>query len=196
MAKNIVAFFGVNGVGKTIISRTITALFSEVRYISGSGLLMKALGDVTRDTLEKISHSEKMRILEPAFRVAFEACSSARFGALDSHLVVPVRRDGTVMLENIWSQSYAPYITKAYMIVADPKDILARRVKDAQQNGRKRDLNLVHIERDQETNLRVFEEVVQPMCGSRIIYNGCHDLDETIAAVKTELSETFENWVP
>ncbi|MDO8579364.1 MAG: AAA family ATPase [bacterium] len=191
MAKNIVAFFGVNGVGKTTIAHAISALSSEVRYISGSGLLMKAFGDVTRETLERISHSEKMRIMEPTFQAAFEICSGARFAVLDSHLVVPIRRDGTVLLENIWSQNYTPYIERAYMIIAPPKEILERRVKDAEQDGRKRDIDISHIERDQETNIRIFEEVVQPICYSQVIHNGSNDLCEAVTAIKKELFAVF-----
>lgn len=191
MAKNIIAFFGVNGVGKTTIARTVSALFPDTHYISGSGLLMQALGNVTRETLERISPSEKMAILRPAFRSAFDACASARFAVLDSHLVVPIRRNGTVFLETIWWEDHPLYIQRVYIVVAHPKAILERRMKDAQQDTRKRDLDLSHIERDQEINLRIFEEIVRPYCRCQVIHNDNLRIHEVIGAIREELIATF-----
>lgn len=189
MAKNAVVFFGVSGVGKTTIAQAISARHSGARYISGSNILLAALGGIPREQLEQISYSNKLSLVVPALQTALQEHSSADFILLDSHLVAFARRGSGMVCESLWSDLYAPYIARAYMIVAPPRDIFSRRVQDV--NLRHRDINLPNIISDQVEHLRVFAQTFDVSFRPSIVNNRAGRLESVIAGVDRQILEAF-----
>ncbi len=187
MKKNVIVFFGINGVGKSTLVKKIVDDYPIIKSMSGSEILMKAFGGVNRQQLEIISPEEKLRMIEFACIEAFERYQQAKYCLLDTHLVVPIRKAGTLILENMWSIKYLPYIQKAYLMIGDPQEILERRIRDESVIGRKRDLNIANIISDQEINLMVFKELIVPNLDSEIIISKNGLVSEGVHVVASKL---------
>lgn len=187
MRKNVVVFFGINGVGKSTLVNEIVVGHPIIKRISGSETLMTAFGGISREQLELLSSEEKLRMIEFACIEAFERYQQAKYCLLDTHLVVPIRKAGTLILENMWSVKYLPYIQKAYLMIGDPQEILERRICDENTIGRKRDLNIANIISDQEINLMVFKELIVPRIDSEIIMSKNGLVNEGVYAVTSKL---------
>ena len=183
MKRNVVVLFGINGVGKSTIASALQRVVAGSVTLSGSELLMRAFKGLDRSQLEVLSPEEKMRMLEPAFLDGFHHHKRAPLVILDTHLVVPIRKDGRFILENVWSEQFAPHVKSVFFVLSKPREILERRIRDAATTGRKRDLDIDHIRRDQEINLSVFEETFSPAGESLLIQNKEHELDRTVASL-------------
>lgn len=187
MSRNVVMLVGINGVGKSMLAKMLHDSLSDSFLIAASEVLMQLFGGVSRDILERLSPDEKMRMMEPAFIELFEHNKLSRFILFDTHLIVPIRKEGTIVFENIWSSKYLPYINRAYFITSNPQDIFNRRVSDYQKTGRKRDIDLDNIKRDQHVNLCVFEEIICPAVKSKIVTNKDGNPQYAFSVIKNEL---------
>ena len=187
MSRNVVMLVGINGVGKSMLAKMLHDSLSDSFLIAASEVLMQLFGGVSRDILERLSPDEKMRMMEPAFIELFEHNKLSRFILFDTHLIVPIRKEGTIVFENIWSSKYLPYINRAYFITSNAQDILNRRVSDYQKTGRKRDIDLDNIKRDQHVNLCVFEEIICSAVTSKIVTNKDGNPQYAFSVIKNEL---------
>jgi len=186
LKNNVFVLFGINGVGKSTIARALAERVPDSAALSGSELLMRAFRGLDRYQLEILSPEEKMRLLVPAFLQAFEQHASARRIILDTHLVVPIRKSGRLVLENVWSDAFMPHVGSAFFVSSGPEEILRRRVRDYRATGRQRDADIDHIRRDQEINLRVFEETFASFASSSktsVIMNEELRLDDTVRLI-------------
>lgn len=184
MNKNLFVLFGVNGVGKSTIASNLGALKTDSVTLSGSELLMDAFRGLNRFQLEGLSPEEKMHMLEPAFLEAFQRNNGKRFVILDTHLVVTIRKSGKLVLENVWSERFIPLTAHVFFVSSDPLEILQRRIRDSEISGRKRDLNMEHVRRDQEINLSVFEETFATTAiPSTIVTNEESRLSEVVESI-------------
>jgi adenylate kinase len=182
--QNLIVLFGVNGVGKSTIANRLGALMVNSVALSGSELLMSAFKGLDRLQLEVLSPEEKMRMLEPAFLEAFQRSDGEQFVILDTHLVVPIRKNGKLVLENVWSEQFMPYMAHVFYISSDPSEILQRRIRDSEISGRNRDLNIEHIRRDQEINVSVFEETfIATTMSSAVVTNEESRLNEVVESI-------------
>ena len=171
---------GVNGVGKSTVANALATSIPDATVISGSSVLMEAFGGLTRSQLERLSPEEKMRLMVPAVLDAFERHRSAPAVLFDTHLVVTIRASGRLVLENIWSDAYRPYLRHLLFLMGEPKDIRDRRLRDFELTGRKRDAALEHIMRDQEVNLAVFQELAAHGLPASQIFNEENGLAGTV----------------
>lgn len=184
MRPNVMMLLGINGVGKSTLTKKVRQTVPECAAISGSETLMKAFGGADRVRLEAMSAGEKMRMMEPAFLDAFERCRNAPSAILDTHLVVPIRCGRVELFENIWSDLYAPYIRSAIFVAGDPKQIRERRIRDELETGRKRDTDIRNIRVDQAMNLRAFDDLASSI-RSWVVVND--DLEETARIIISRL---------
>lgn len=188
MNKNVVVLLGINGVGKSTIARRLECALPGSVTVSGSAVLMDSFGGVNRQNLERLSAGEKMRVMEPALLEAFERHQAANHIILDTHLVVPIRKSGNLVLENVWSEKYVPYVRQVFFIISDPREIMDRRIRDFESTGRQRDVDLVHISRDQDINRIVFEEIVRPVLQCTVVTNGERGLDRAVGFILQHLA--------
>lgn len=183
MKKNIIVLFGVNGVGKSSVSRLLCEEIGDSVTLSGSELLIRSFKGLGRDQLELLSPEEKMRMLEPAFLGAFQRSRHATRIILDTHLVVPIRKNGRLVLENVWPGAFTPCVERAFLLVSDPKEILQRRKRDADQTGRVRELDAEHIRTDQEINSSVFAETFTAAGVPHVVHNAESRMKETVTSI-------------
>lgn len=111
---------------------------------------------------------------------------------LDTHLVVPIRKDSAVLYEDIWSNEYTSHVTSMAMLTADPESVRRWRLEDELATGRKRNTDTDAITADQEVNITRFKRLYtdgQLPSSSSIIenQNGC--MDETRLAVERVFKE-------
>ncbi len=178
---------GINGVGKSTIAEKLICRVPGSVALSGSKILMTIFGGVSREELEKLSATEKMSMMELAFVEIFERHSTSQLVVLDTHLVVPIRKSGTLVLENIWSPRYAPYVRSVCFICASPGDIRQRRLTDERLTGRARDTNLGNIRSDQDLNLASFEEIIVPDFESMILQNANGQVDLVVDRIAEDI---------
>lgn len=156
--RNVIAFFGVNGVGKSVLADTLNKAITDSICVQASSVLRDAFG-VDRQALEKMSLEIKMSAKIPALIKEFNKAAESKCILLDMHLIVSIRRNETIVYEDVWANTFFPYILKAYFIFAEPQTILERRKTDMERTGRKRNISIVDIAVDQEINLKKFHEL-------------------------------------
>jgi len=188
LKQNVIALFGINGVGKSTIAHALhETIFGSV-MLSGSELLMHSFKGLNREQLEMLSPEEKMRMLESAFLDAFEQNREAKLIILDTHLVVTIRKNGKLILENVWSERFSPYSNFVFFISSNPMEILQRRMRDSRISGRRRDLDVEHIRVDQTINLSVFEETFSETKKSHVIPNEESHMEDTVTSIRRAIS--------
>lgn len=173
--EGVYMFMGVNGVGKSTLTDMIGAAFPDALTIHASKELRRILGVATREELEELSPEEKLsRRTTHLLDLFRQAHVDHRLVLLDTHLLVPIRKGESVRYENTWSDEYTDYVSGAYMLTADPKNIKDWRELDTTTTGRKRDLSVENIELDQQLNVSEFAALVDRGAlpeGSQVIEN-------------------------
>lgn len=152
--RNLDCIVGINGGGKTSISRAF-ALASGVEYLSASGLLKKYYQVPTSADLERFSQNElNLKFAELVLDLV-DANPDKRF-ILDTHAIV-FREDGTK--DETFPTELYPYIKAIVDIIADPEKIIERVVSDREKGVRNRSLNLPDLikQRIEESSARARE---------------------------------------
>lgn len=170
MAKKIIWFFGINGVGKSSLIRKILEQSDGLKTQAIFQTLMDVIGVSSRSELEKIEAVVKYELLEKALlKKVMIFDSSLEYVLIDCHLMVPIRKNGLVYYECMWSNKFINFSHSVYMLTADPYEILRRRTIDKDLSGRERDLNLENIHRDQETNKIMLNSLLKPILPTTIL---------------------------
>jgi adenylate kinase len=152
---------GINGVGKSTIVNAIASHNSGIFPIHASAELRDLFGGVSHEELESMTPEQKLARMAVRFTELFtQARDEKKVALLDTHILVPIRRNNVTQYEDIWAEEYRKWIGQAAMLIADPVDILTWRADDEIKTGRVRDLSLDHIDIDQRLNLRRFSELV------------------------------------
>lgn len=168
--KKVIWFFGVNGVGKTSLIKEILERTNRTRIQAFFQTLMDVTGVLSRFELENMRAVVKYDLLEKALLKKFNAIkSTTEYVLIDSHLMVPIRNMGLVHYECMWSNRFINFSNRAYMLIADPYEILKRRVMNEKLSGRKRDLNLENVNQDQETNKIMLDSLLKPILPTVIL---------------------------
>lgn len=151
---------GVNGVGKSTIVDQIAATSSEVIPMHASKELSALFGGITREEMESLRPEDKLAKMVMHFTAQFDnALTDNKAVLLDTHLLVPIRKENSVIYEDIWSDAYTPYVSSAVMLSAKPSDIRGWRLRDEANTGRKRNTNIVDIQSDQNQNIARFKSL-------------------------------------
>jgi adenylate kinase len=168
-------FMGVNGVGKSTLTEMIGAALPDTLTVHASQELRRMFGVATQQELEELSPDEKLsRRTTHLLEIFRRAQMDGHSVLLDTHLLVPIRKDGAVRYENTWADEYTEYVAGAYMLRADPADIRDWRELDAAATGRRRDLSIENIDADQQLNIGEFTALVDRGAlpeGSKVIEN-------------------------
>lgn len=174
-AKGVHMFMGVNGVGKSTLTEMIGAVLPDTLIVHASQELRRMFGVATQQELEELSPDEKLsRRTTHLLEIFRRAQMDGQSVLLDTHLLVPIRKNGAVRYENTWTDEYTEYVAGAYMLGADPMDIRDWRAADAATTGRKRNLSLDDIKTDQQLNIGEFTALVNRGAlpeNSRVIEN-------------------------
>lgn len=151
---------GVNGIGKSTIVDQVAATNSEVIPMHASKELSALFGGITREEMESLRPEDKLAKMVMHFTTQFDnALTDNKAVLLDTHLLVPIRKENSVIYEDIWSDAYTPYVSSAAMLSARPSDIRAWRLRDETNTGRKRNTNIVDIQSDQDQNIARFKSL-------------------------------------
>lgn len=152
---------GVNGIGKSTIVDSIAADHPETIALHASLELSKLFNGISREEMELLRPEDKLAKMVIHFTTQFEKnLEENRAVLLDTHLLVPIRKDGSVVYEDIWSDAYTPYVTSMAMLSAEPSDIRAWRLRDEAITGRKRNCDVTDIASDQDVNIARFQSLI------------------------------------
>lgn len=152
---------GVNGIGKSTIIDSITAEHPETVALHASLELSKLFNGISRDEMELLRPEDKLAKMVIHFTTQFEKnLEEDRAVLLDTHLLVPIRKNDSLVYEDIWSDAYSPYVTSMTMLSANPGDIRAWRLRDEANTGRKRNSDVADITSDQDQNIALFKSLV------------------------------------
>lgn len=153
-AKSVHMFMGVNGVGKSTLTEMIGVILPDTLTVHVSQELRRMFGVATQLELEELSPDEKLnRRTAHLLEIFRRARAEGNTVLLDTHLLVPIRKNGTVRYENTWADDFTEYTAGAYMLRADPRDIRDWREADMAATGRERNLSLEDIDTDQQLNI-------------------------------------------
>ncbi len=166
---NVLWIAGVNGVGKSTLTRHLGEFWKEPPIITCSGTLMKAFGVTERESLALFTEKEKITKLEEAALTTFEENQESEMIIFDTHLIVPIRVGTIQRVEYQWFQSHIPFIRMALLLIAEPELILSRRINDYEATGRRRDFSANNIKTDQSLNKEAFQRLVAPSVNSMVI---------------------------
>lgn len=104
MDKIVVCVFGVNGSGKTALLQAVSDLLPGVVIFRGSTILKESLGVASYETLEAMSSEEKKSALINGISVSVRNAPD-RIILVDTHLIVPIRKLGALIIEDMWDDS-------------------------------------------------------------------------------------------
>lgn len=181
--RNVIALFGINASGKTTIGERLAAMLGGAPFARSSQLLMDRLGG-SRETLECMPAKKKEETLRTALLAEFERHTSALNVVADMHLVITIR-DEQVRREHVWSAEYAPHLRAAFFLDCPPSVVLARRIKDLESSGRRRDLDIEGIAEDSRVNLAAFQACVRPHVPIATIVENLNGPDQVAQFIQT-----------
>lgn len=151
---------GINGIGKSTIVNEITEGHPEAIPLHASHELRGLFGNISREELELLTPEEKLSRMVVHFTTIFDRnLNDKKAVILDTHLVVPIRKDSSVLYEDIWSNEYVSYVTSMAMLSADPGSVRQWRLGDELATGRKRNTDIDAITADQEINIAKFKRL-------------------------------------
>lgn len=179
---------GINGIGKSTVVDAIAHDNPETIPLHASHELRKLFGDISREELELLTPEEKLSRMVVHFTTIFDqGLNDNQAVIMDTHLLVPIRKDNDVTYEDIWSHEYAPYVSSMAMLSADPTAVRGWRLEDERATGRKRNTDIFAIAADQEMNIARFKMLYADgrlPNSSSVVENQSGQLDETRAAVE------------
>ena len=185
---------GINGTGKSTVVDMIAERKPETVPLHASIELSKLFNGISREEMEKLDASEKLGRMVAHFTTLFEQnIDRDKAVIMDTHLLVPIRKEGEVQYEDIWAQEYREYTRSMMMLTASPDTIRGWRLSDEAATGRKRNTTLADIAADQDANVTRFEELVTEgslSSGSRVIENIDGGLDDVRLQIETAFLET------
>lgn len=184
--RNVIALFGVNGVGKSVIADTLNKSLAGSTRVRASQVLRDVFG-VDRQALETMSPEVKMSIKIPALLREFHKAAEHKFILLDMHLIIPIHQKETTIYEDVWSDMFYSYILKAYFIYAEPLSILDRRKADMKKTGRSRNVSITDIVSDQRLNLRKFYELFLDTGLGAVVDSTNRSVDEVVNKILYDL---------
>lgn len=174
---------GVNGIGKSTIIDSIASDHPETVALHASLELRQLFNGISREELEMLKPEDKLAKMVIHFTEKFErTLDEERAVLLDTHLLVPIRKERSVVYEDIWSDAYAPYVSSMVMLSAEPSDIRAWRLRDEANTGRKRNSEVTDITSDQDQNIARFQSLVSSEAiskGSQIVKNSHGSIETT-----------------
>ncbi|MEO6760900.1 MAG: hypothetical protein ABI220_00795 [Candidatus Saccharimonadales bacterium] len=151
---------GVNGIGKSTIIDAISSVHPEIVPLHASQELSKLFHGISREEMELLAPEEKLGRMVIRFTSIFERVLDANKAVmLDTHLLVPIRKDNTLVYEDIWSDEYSPYVNSMAMLTAIPESIRTWRLNDEKVTGRKRNTSTNDIALDQSVNQARFNDL-------------------------------------
>lgn len=184
--RNVIAFFGVNGVGKSAIADFLnTTLASSIR-VQASCVLRNSMG-MDRQALEETSKDIKMAVKVPAILQEFNRAIEYKYILLDTHLIIPIRQKETTIYEDVWSDAFFPYILKAYFIFAASQSILDRRVAGMNKTGRRRNMSIKDIASDQRLNLEKFNKLFFKNKIGKVVNSTNRNIEEVAREILKDL---------
>lgn len=184
---------GVNGIGKSTIVDQIAASHPEVHPMHASKELSALFGGITREEMEALKPEDKLAKMVVHFTAQFDkAIDDSRAVILDTHLLVPIRKENYVTYEDIWSDAYTPYVSSMAMLSAQPSDIRAWRLRDEAATGRKRNTDVGDIQSDQDQNIARFRrlQATGSLPGASEIINNHHG---SISLTRLAIEEVFQS---
>lgn len=127
---NVLFLFGINGVGKSTLSRALAARWPGTITVGSSEVLRAAFGGVSRKTLEQASPEAKHQVLRAALEQTFERHREAPLVICDAHLTVAISGTDGLRYERMWDPSLAEYAAAYVCVTAPVQQVIARRRSD------------------------------------------------------------------
>lgn len=187
-APGVYMLTGVNGIGKSTVVDSIAADHPEIVALHASHELSKLFNGISRSEMEMLRPEDKLAKMVVHFTTHFEkSIENDKAVILDTHLLVPIRKNMSLVYEDIWSDAYVPYISSMAMMSAEPSDIRAWRLKDEAATGRVRNTDINEITSDQDQNIARFHSLVQNKSipsQSNIVPNSHGSIETTKKAVE------------
>ncbi len=179
---------GINGTGKSTIVDMITDGRPETVPLHASIELSRLFNGISREEMECLDAEEKLARMVAHFTVQFErSLNENKAVIIDTHLLVPIRKDGNLSYEDIWAEEYRQYTHSMHMLTAAPETIRGWRLRDEAITGRQRSTRLEDISADQNANVKRFNDLVEEGSlpeGSRVIENIDGGLSEVVDQVE------------
>lgn len=170
MSKIAIGVFGVNGAGKTSLLQMVSDLLPGVMIARGSMILKEALGVASYETLEVMSSTEKKDALIKGIS-SFVQSASGQIAFVDTHLVVPIRKSGTLIVEDMWDDSMAQLFHGFVYITAPPSVVSERRRANNERALRATHSTPQMCAEDLRLNSVRWDEVSPKMLHRKVIVN-------------------------
>jgi adenylate kinase len=185
---------GVNGIGKSTVVDALTSNHPEAVPLHASQELSELFNGISREEMELLAPEEKLGKMVIHFTTIFDrVLNSDKAVILDTHLLVPIRKNNELVYEDIWSDQYSPYVSSMAMLAANPDSVRAWRLSDEKTTGRKRNTKTDDIILDQEANLARFTELRASgvlSTHSGVVENVENRLTDTQAAIESIFKNT------
>lgn len=130
--KVAVCVFGVNGAGKSALLEAVLEMHPNMIVVRGSTVLKETLGVASYEALESTPATVKKRAIIEGIAAVIESTASL-ITIVDTHLVVPIRTSGELVIEDMWDDAM-PRIFRGFVYVnAHPSVIAERRRMDGER---------------------------------------------------------------
>ena len=206
----LVTIFGINAVGKDAVANKIKEERTDYRITSESRLLMYNLGiiddyntscPVTKEqykALESISPAETWRITNGVYKEQLERFNREdKIVLLLSHLVFALHLDKEkpVFLKDRGLPSWLPDVNLGFIqLIASPKQIMRRRIKDNSSGERRRDfIGIQNIIEHQRLCDEKWASLTKDLDGERYAVINNNNLDKVVYKTRAFIDNLIRN---
>ena len=170
MNKKAVCVFGVNGVGKSSLLRLVSEEMSDTVVYRGSALLKESLSIASYEGLEAMNSARKKRCLIESMEsvVSTRSCGVV---FVDTHLVVPLRKNGALLIEDMWDEKLLDIFDGFVCVIASPDMVSCRRKVDGERTIRSANSSVSICAEDLRLTAEKWDGISSSMKKKRVIVN-------------------------
>jgi adenylate kinase len=168
--KIVVCVFGVNGSGKTALLQAVSDLLPGVVIFRGSTILKESLGVASYETLEAMSSEEKKSALINGISVSVRNAPD-RIILVDTHLIVPIRKLGALIIEDMWDDSMSELFHGFVYVTAPSSTVSERRKSSEERVLRKAHSTAQMCAEDLQSNALRWDEISVQFSHKKVIVN-------------------------
>lgn len=187
MNKIAVCVFGVNGVGKSSVLQVVSGMHAGSMVMRGSAILKEALGLASYEALEAMAAEEKKQALIDGMETLL-ANAEQDIVLVDTHLVVPIRKQGKLIVEDMWDEKLCQLFQGFVYISAYPDMIAERRRLESERSLRFLNSSPEICAEDLQLNALRWDEVSPKISRKKVIVN-----DQSVVATAAKVSKFIDS---
>lgn len=168
--KIAVCVFGVSGVGKSTLLEAALEMHPSAVVLHGTTIVKEALGIASYEVLELTPAQIKKQANIDGIAAAIES-SASLITIVDTHLVVPIRTSGKLVVEDMWDETMPRLFQGFVLITSCPLIVAERRRMNSARHLRVMSAVPQFCTEDLQLNAERWDKLSAKMANKKVIVN-------------------------